>query len=541
MSSKKPEQFDLFGKPPAPPKPAPPSVPSALEIPPPGEPDYIFDDDPPPLELLDLTGDGIVAVPPVQRKAYAATQQSAPAAAAREPFRERERERPREREEVRVYRVAEILRMAANTLESRYADIWVEGEISNLKAPNHVYFTLKDADAQLPAVMFKSKVERLKFRLTDGLKVRARGQLSLYAQQGKFQMYVEALEPAGLGAQQLAFEQLKKKLEAEGLFDERRKRKLPFLPRRIGIATSATGAAVRDIVRVATRRAPVRLLIANCLVQGEGAPGDIVRAIAALQRQKDVDLIIVGRGGGSAEDLWAFNDEKVARAIASCRVPVISAVGHEVDFTIADFVADKRAATPSQAAELAVQVHADLAHRSQDLQRRLSRAAQRIVGDARRRLDADLGRARLLLQRNMDARRRALKLISERLAQLHPRERLARDRKNLVELQRRLARILPDRVGREHKQLAAMQQRIHAAMQQQLTRRRRAFEGAIGKLDALSPLKVLERGYSLVRTPSGNVVTRASETAVGETLSVTLREGSLTARVEKIDSDEKKS
>src|SRR5579871_6657044 len=476
MSSKKPEQYDLFSRPPGAPAPAnaPAPAPETAPVDDFGDPPFFPDEEPPPIDLLDATQQKIIAP-----------------------------------QQPRIYGVSDVVRLASRALEARFGDVVVEGEVCNLKAPGHLYFTLKDADAQLPAVMFKTAAQRLKFRLADGLQVRARGRLAIYDAQGKFQMYVEQVEPAGLGALQLQFEQLKKKLAAEGLFDESRKRPLPFWPRRIGVATSASGAAVRDIVRVATRRAPVKLLVAPCLVQGEGAPLDIVRAIAALERQADVDVIIVGRGGGSTEDLWAFNSELVARAIARCRVPVISAVGHEVDFTIADFVADRRAATPSQAAELAVRVYADLAREADDLRRRLQRAGTRRIGDARLRLDGELARASLIVQRSMDLRRRSIGQAGERLQALHPRARLARDRAILVDLERRLRRPLPDRVARAGKLVDQLRARLDAAMQQAGQRRRRAFEAACGKLDALSPLKVLERGYGLVRGADGKLIARA--------------------------------
>ncbi|MSP60760.1 MAG: exodeoxyribonuclease VII large subunit [Myxococcales bacterium] len=436
----------------------------------------------------------------------------------------------------RTYKVAELVRLASRALESRFTDVWVEGELSNCKLVNgNWYFTLKDAEAQLPAALFSRAAARLKFRLVDGLKVRARGKLSIYETSGKFQLYVDLVEPVGLGALQLAFEQRKKKLAALGLFDERRKRKLPYLPRVIGVVTSRTGAALHDIVRVATHRAPVRLLISPCLVQGEAAPADIVRALQALARHPEVDVIIVGRGGGSSEDLWAFNDEAVARAIAACPVPVISAVGHEVDFTIADFVADCRAATPSNAAELVVPVHADLVRRVEDLAQRLERAGRQALDRARQTLDHELQRATIALQRSIDARGRARRALDDRLRLLHPRARMARNRAALVELQRRLQRPLPDRIARGGKALTTLRQRLDAAMQQTITRRRRDFAEAGGKLDALSPLKVLERGYGLVRSSGGAVIVRAGQVAPGDSVTVRLARGSLAARVESID------
>ncbi|MGA9655938.1 MAG: exodeoxyribonuclease VII large subunit, partial [Polyangia bacterium] len=244
--------------------------------------------------------------------------------------------------------MSELVRAARLTLESRFADLRVEGEISGLKrsANGHLYFTLKDAEAQLDCVMYAREAARLRFRLQDGQQVRCRGRLTIYEARGRFQLSVHAIEPAGAGALALAFEQLKQSLAAEGLFDPERKRPLPFLPRRLGVVTSAQGAVIRDIVRVAHRRFPVPILLAPTPVQGEGAAAAIVAALAEIVKVPDVDVVIVARGGGSMEDLWAFNDEALARAIAACPIPVISAVGHETDFTIADFVADLRAPTP---------------------------------------------------------------------------------------------------------------------------------------------------------------------------------------------------
>lgn len=431
----------------------------------------------------------------------------------------------------KVFRVSEIVRLAGRHLESRFADVWIEGEVSNLRTPGHVYFTLKDAEAQLPAVLWKSDAARLRFRLVDGLQIRARGRLSIYDAQGKFQLYVETVEPAGLGALQLAFEQLKRKLEDEGLFTTQRKRPLPFYPRCLGVATSATGAAVRDIIRVAQRRGPVRILIAPCQVQGEAAPDDIVRALLRLQAQPEVEVIILGRGGGSIEDLWAFNDERVARAIAACRVPVISAVGHEVDFTIADFVADRRAATPSQAAELAVPVHADLVTQLEAVGLRLHQAGRHVTDGARQRLDEEARRALALLQCSIGIRRRRMDEQDRRLAMLHPRAQLLRRRNLLEKWTLQLEPLWRERWLRGRRALEEGGQRSHAAMQQARQRRRAAFETVVGKLDALSPLRVLERGYSVIRSTSGRVVSRASQALTGDELNVRLCQGSLSVCV----------
>jgi exodeoxyribonuclease VII large subunit len=414
--------------------------------------------------------------------------------------------------EPRVFTVAELVRAAARTLESRFTEVWVEGEVSNLSAPRsgHLYFTLKDAEGQLPSVMFRTEAQRLAFPLKDGLKVRARGRPSIYEGQGKFQLYVDRLEPAGLGAVQLAFERLKQKLAAEGLFDARRKRPLPAWPRRIGIATSPSGAAVRDIARVAERRGRVRLLIAPCQVQGPSAPVEVIRALKALERQPDVDVIIVGRGGGSAEDLAAFNDEALARAIAACRVPVVSAVGHEIDFTIADFVADHRAPTPSAAAELVVPLFSHLSASLAECEQRLRRGGQRTLAEARLRLDGQLERAAAAVRQRTARSRRSLDDLSRRLAALHPAARLQRDRA----------------------QLSGLQARLHTRWQRELEGRRRSLQAAAGQLDALSPLRVLERGYSLTCTRAGHVVTAAEQVRPGEEVVVRLSRGELDCRVQ---------
>src|SRR6187397_1397470 len=275
---------------------------------------------------------------------------------------------------LRPWSVSEVTARIRSLLEEEFTGIAVEGEISNCRqwSSGHIYFTLKDDQAQLRAVMFRLTARTLKFKLEDGMRVIARGRLSVYDQKGEYQIICDALEPHGLGALQAAFEQLKRKLQAEGLFDAARKRPLPVLPRRIGVVTSLDGAALRDILRVLTTRDPTaRIVVRAARVQGEGAAGDLVRALRAIARVDELDVVIIGRGGGSAEDLQAFNDEALARAICACPVPVVSAVGHEVDFTIADFVADVRAATPSNAAEIVVD-------RADNFRSRIDRAERRL-------------------------------------------------------------------------------------------------------------------------------------------------------------------
>ena len=485
MPSKKPPdtgQVDLFG----------PRAPT-------GEPPKYFDEVPPPSED---------DAPPPKAPEAARPEAARPEAARPEPARPAA---------PRVYSVRELVHAAGRAVEARFGLVWVEGEVSNLSTPRsgHLYFTLKDGEGQLPSVMFRTQAMRLPLKLKDGMTLRARGRLSIYEEQGKLQLYVDAIEPTGLGAAQIAFEQLKEKLAAEGLFDPAKKRPLPRWPRRVGLVTSATGAAVRDILHVAERRGRVRFLLARCQVQGDAAPFEIVAALQMLQRVPDIDVIIVGRGGGSSEDLAAFNDERVARAIAACRVPVVSAVGHEVDFTIADFVADQRAPTPSAAAELVVPLHADAAARLDDALRRVRRAGARALAEARLHLDGAEERLKAAMHKNLSRGRRRLEEDQARMAALHPRARLARDRSTLTLLTQRLA----------------------ARARTVTDERRRALAGAAGKLDALSPLGVLGRGYSLVRGPDGHLVTDGKQVAVGDAVSVQLRSGRLGCRVESSTDD----
>lgn len=446
-------------------------------------------------------------------------------------------QRPPEREaaapvEAPVYPVSQLVRLAARAIEERFAQVWVEGEVSNLRRPSsgHCYFTLKDAQAQLPVVMFRSAAQQLKFRLEDGQQLRCRGRLTIYEGYGRFQLTADHAEPVGLGALQLAFEQLRRKLEAEGLFAAQHKRALPLLPRTIAVVTSPTGAALHDIVRVLHDRCPVRVIVCPTAVQGVEAPAELCAALARADAL-GVDLIIVGRGGGSLEDLWAFNDERVARAIFALRTPVISAVGHEVDVTIADFVADRRAATPSAAAELAVPVLRELREQLGHWRARLTRAAQQQLQRQRLRLTRlkaalasprqllDRGRLRLddasnrlhgALLRACARRRQRLDQQRQRLAQAHPRTRLARG------------------TGRLHQLVAA----LRVAVQTRLQRDRTALAGCVASLDALSPLAVLARGYSVLQDEAGRVVRDAASVAVGTTLRARLERGVLLCRVE---------
>jgi exodeoxyribonuclease VII large subunit len=438
-----------------------------------------------------------------------------------------------------VCTVSELVMRIKETLEDRFPAVWVEGEISNLRIPSsgHVYFTLKDDGAQLRCVLFRSRGRRVAFQPEDGMQVLAFGGLDVYPARGDYQLVVELLEPKGVGALQLAFEQLKRKLEAEGLFDSARKRALPPFPRTIGIVTSPTGAAIRDMLHVIGRRfADLRVLITPVRVQGEEAPGEIVRALRDLQEVEGLDVVIVGRGGGSIEDLWAFNDERVARAISACRVPVISAVGHETDFTIADFVADLRAPTPSAAAEVVVQEKLHVVRTlcdmydalKQAMASRLARERQRVDSLGRRRVLTDAARALRDWHRRLDelTTRLALGARANRRVGVH-RVSLAR---NALRSLNPVARIANGTVV-----LAQLRGRLASAGAYRVKIARHRFDAAVGQLDSLSPLAVLGRGYSLTRLlPSGAIVRSAAQTRPGDAIEILLRQGALDARVERL-------
>ncbi|MBI4510188.1 MAG: exodeoxyribonuclease VII large subunit [Deltaproteobacteria bacterium] len=441
-------------------------------------------------------------------------------------LRQGDRERP--------FTVDLLVRTASFLLEEQVGVVWVEGEISSLRTPGsgHQYFVLKDEGAQLPAVMWRALAARLRFRLEDGKRFLVRGKLGIYPEQGKFQLYVEAVEPAGLGAAALALEQLKKKLLAEGLLDPARKRPLPRFPRRIGVVTSPTGAAVRDIIRVIERRFPLPILVSPTRVQGDGAALEIARAIERVGCVQGIDVVIVGRGGGSAEDLSAFNDEMVARAMAACPVPVISAVGHEIDVTLADLVADVRAATPTAAGELAVPERAVLLAELTRLEARLAREARVLLSSQRARLQR--------LEANLQHPARRIDRVRQRLDDTLARQgelvrgRLATHRRELAELESRLHSLHPRaRLAEDHARVAELAARLHAAMRAGFFRRRRDLAATSGRLDAMSPLKVLERGYAVALTGEGRVVTDARAVQVGELIAVRLSRGSLDARVER--------
>ncbi|ACY19271.1 exodeoxyribonuclease VII, large subunit [Haliangium ochraceum DSM 14365] len=451
----------------------------------------------------------------------------APAAEGRaEDVRPGSRERP--------LSVSQTVGAAGRVLQQRIGTVWIEGEIASLSRPSsgHLYFSLKDQRSQMRAVMWRSAAQRLRFRIEDGQTLRCHGELGIYERDGKFQFYAKYAEPAGLGAEALALEQLKRKLAAEGLFDEARKRPLPPLPRRIGLVTSKSGAAVRDVIRAVQRRFPVPILVADAVVQGREAPARIVRALRAIA-QTDVDLVIVGRGGGAASDLAAFNDEQVVRAVAACPVPVISAVGHEIDMSLTDLAADRRAATPTAAGEMAVPVLADLAALLVEEERRLHRELSLLLQDYRQELDQLARSADAAWSRTTAARRRALGELRTRLEMRHPRAQLVAHRGVLSELENRMHVAEQRRRERARRELEQLSERVHTAGRQRLDGAGRDFALLVARLRAMSPLQVLERGYALAVGPAG-VVTDAAQLAPGDALQVRLARGELDCRVESV-------
>ncbi|PTT46851.1 exodeoxyribonuclease VII large subunit [Aeromonas sp. HMWF014] len=438
--------------------------------------------------------------------------------------------------EQQVFTVTRLNSAVRMILEQDLGLVWLTGELSNLAMPSsgHWYFSLKDLGAQVRCAMFKGNNRRVAFRPQDGMQVLVQARVSLYEPRGDYQLIIESMQPAGDGVLALRFEELKRRLGAEGLFDESRKRPLPREPRAVGLVTSATGAALHDMLTVLKRRAPdLPLFIYPTQVQGSAAISQIVSALALANRRAEVDVLIVGRGGGSLEDLWCFNEEAVVRAIAHSAIPVISAVGHEVDVTISDFAADLRAATPSAAAEL---VAPDNQARAQRLAHLWQRLAQ---GIGRHQIAARHGFA--LLQKRLDHQdpKRRLEQQSQRLDELSARlqqlmsQRLHQGERCLANLELRLQGKSPERLlaaGKRRHQLA--EERLYAliAKRQDLASHRLAMLTA--RLDGVSPLATLGRGYSITRTQSGEVISRAAQVNAGQTLVTTLAEGHLQVRVE---------
>ncbi len=433
--------------------------------------------------------------------------------------------------------VSDVTRLIRDTLEEQFRDIWIEGEISNLRASSsgHLYFTLKDEQSQLRGVLFRSGASRLRFTLQEGLAIVARGRISVYEPRGEYQLIVDSLEPKGVGAFQLAFEQLRERLAREGLFDEARKRPLPAFPQTVGVVTSRTGAAVRDIVAVLRRRCPVvNILIAPVPVQGEGAAQRIAEAISALSGMPQIEVIIVGRGGGASEDLWVFNEEAVVRAIVQSNVPVVSAVGHEIDVTLSDFAADYRAPTPSAAAEAVVPVLDEIVERLGEIGDRVRRIVRTLLQMQRHRFERSVGimretRFRVQAQaQHLDELRDGLtRALTERLTLLH---------RGMVERQHALLSQGPrNRIHTAFVVIPQLYKRLEQEARRALIARKQSVAAHMTALDALSPLAILNRGYSVIQTvPSGRIIRRVSEVAVGDRVQARLAEGRLLCLVDEL-------
>ena len=438
-----------------------------------------------------------------------------------------------------IYTVSRLNSEVRSVLEGSFPLIWVEGEISNLARPasGHMYFSLKDSHAQVRCALFRNRRLNLRFQPENGAKVLARARISLYEGRGEFQLIVEHMEPAGEGALQRAFEELKARLDKEGLFATETKQPLPPYPRCIGLVTSPSGAAIRDVLSVLRRRWPLaRVVVYPSAVQGAEAPGQLVRALRIADSRKECDLLILTRGGGSLEDLMAFNDERLARAMHALRLPVISAVGHEIDFTIADFVADRRAPTPSAAAELATPDQRTLRERLVKLENRLVRAMQLRLMQARHTQRLLAGR----LQQQHPAtqlRQRMQRLDELSLRMLRGMPHLMADKRHRLEsLHARLMRHSPAaRLRQQRERLGFLAERLDRAIQQQLRLRRDRLETRMHALHTVSPLQTLQRGYAIVTTePDGRLVTDASTLRVGERIRARMAKGGVIARVEEI-------
>ncbi|MDH5637419.1 MAG: exodeoxyribonuclease VII large subunit [Nitrospinota bacterium] len=444
-------------------------------------------------------------------------------------------------------------------LEGAFPGIWVEGEISNFKiyTSGHIYFTLKDADSQVRGVMWKGSRKNLRFTPKDGDKVVVRGRISVYNKRGEYQLVAEAMEPKGLGALQAAFEELKKKLEAEGLFDKARKKPLPVIAWSVGIVTSPKGAAVRDMIRTLNRRFPgLRIVLNPSPVQGDGAAAKIARAIKELNQYGQVDVIIAGRGGGSLEDLWAFNEEVVARAIAASKIPVVSAVGHEVDFTIADFVADARASTPTAAAEIVAPEKAALEAQLAELSRKLRlemrdklEADSQFVDDLMGRLSATARNMVELYRHKLEAMRGGLRgqnpankvrIRQERLAQLSI--AMGRALTRLAGVKRLKAKTITDRleairpktwIATRKVELTRIEEALLRGVNLRLGNDRNKIEKLAAALAAYDPAKVLDRGYAIVtRAADGGVIKTVADLAPGTKVSIRVKDGAAGATVD---------
>ncbi len=441
-----------------------------------------------------------------------------------------------EQSENHVFSVSELNQLARELLEDSFSQVWIEGEISNWKpaSSGHVYFTLKDADAQIRAAMFKGQARSLKFAPRDGIQVLVRAQVTLYAARGDYQIVVEEMREAGLGALQRKFEELKAKLSKEGLFSDEFKKPLPRWPKKIGVVTSPTGAVIQDILTVLRRRFPgLPVILFPVAVQGDVAPPQIVRAIELANQLKECDVLIVGRGGGSLEDLWAFNDERVARAIFASALPIVSAVGHQTDFTIADFVADVRAPTPSAAAELLSPNTAEILQMLRGFENTLTQKIRQkirhesvLFESAQKRLKHPARRLQEMAQRldEMDARLKRACLTQQQRA-----------RDKFANLARRLQLQAPQaKVVRLQEKLTALEQRLERSIKVSLVGSEQRFKLLVGRLDSISPLATLARGYSMTQRINGDIVRDEKEVKPGDLVRTKLQAGSFISLVQAI-------
>jgi exodeoxyribonuclease VII large subunit len=424
----------------------------------------------------------------------------------------------------KIYTVTEITRLIKQTLENAFPLIWVEGEISDLKRPHsgHLYFSLKDVTCKLGAVLWRGVAQRVPFRLENGLKVVCRGQINVYEPQGRYQLMVDGVEPKGKGALQLAFEQLKEKLNKEGLFDPHIKKKLPLLPKKVGVVTSPSGAAIVDIVRTLERRfAKLHILIYPVRVQGEGAAEEIAEGLKFLGNLPDIDVILVGRGGGSMEDLWAFNEEVVARAIYRCPTPVISAVGHEVDFTISDFVADIRASTPSAAAEMVVEKEQAFEEWIDNLRKRMNFHLKYLVQEQKNIVQS------LIHHQAFQGFRLRLLNLSQRVDELE-----AAAGQSIQNMRQKILEGKSKTILYEEK--------LSGKIQRKLQDLKGLWEKLSAELDSLSPLNVLKKGYTLCWKDEGNVlIQKIDKVSVEDNVTVSFLRGEFDCIVQKIDKNKR--
>jgi len=433
----------------------------------------------------------------------------------------------------KVLSVSQINRLIKNQLEGEFATVWLQGELSNFKAhtSGHFYFSLKDSGAQISAVMFRGQNSKLKFKPAVGMEVIVRGRVTVYEPRGNYQILCETMEPVGAGALQQAFEQLKTKLRTEGLFDKEHKKALPILPKHIALVTAPTGAAVQDMLNVLGRRSQsVNITVVPCLVQGEAAPANIVSALVKANQIKDVDVIIVGRGGGSMEDLWGFNSELVARAIYACEKPVISAVGHEVDFTISDFVSDLRAPTPSAAAELVVENTESLVETLESYTHRLTRAFNVKIESLKQQVAG--------LEKRLVDPRRYLQDLTFRLDELMT--RLENASVNKINQARLKVKALEgslkdpkDVIKQKKSELQMLQQKLTQNFNSKIEKLRLKLNTVSVAMDSMSPLKVVDRGYSIT-TVDKKVIKKSSQVKKGDEINIKLAKGEILATVDKV-------